>query len=199
LRSQRIDAAIVGAGPSLAAHLDRCNLSHRIFGAVMASWCNHMPSRTLLKSDGFASNLYDPDSAFTLATYCREQSLPYADVGLPVPIETFVSYGAAFQKRFVPQLEQIDITAVERTGGSFRLNTKNGDVVFVSRVVVAAGITHFGYIPRSILACRRNTLRTAPSIQMSPALSAAGWLSSAPEPLPLILPGSCRKPAPKLI
>jgi thioredoxin reductase len=113
----------------------------------MASWRNHMPSRTLLKSDGFASNLYDPGSAFTLAQYCREQSLPYADVGLPVPIETFVSYGVAFQKRFVPQLEQIDITAVERAGGGFRLNTKNGDVVFARRVVVAAGITHFGYIP----------------------------------------------------
>ena len=150
MRSYRIDAAIVGAGPyglSLAAHLDRCKVSCRVFGAVMSSWRNHMPSRTLLKSDGFASNLYDPDSAFTLATYCREQSLPYADVGLPVPIETFVSYGVAFQKRFVPQLEQIDITAVERTDGGFRLNTKNGDAVFASRVVVAVGITHFGYIP----------------------------------------------------
>lgn len=150
MTSSRIDVAIVGAGPyglSLAAHLGRCKLSYRIFGTVMASWRNHMPSRTLLKSDGFASNLYDPGSAFTLAQYCREQSLPYADVGLPVPIETFVSYGVAFQKRFVPQLEQIDITAVEGTGRGFRLNTRNGDVVFARRVVVAAGITHFGYIP----------------------------------------------------
>jgi lysine/ornithine N-monooxygenase len=150
MRSNAVDVVIIGAGPyglSLAAHLSVSKLSYRIFGTPMSSWRNHMLARTWLKSDGFASSLYDPESAFTLSHYCQEHSLPYADVGLPVPIETFVAYGLAFQKRFVPQLEEIEVTAVERTPGGFELTTQTGEIVRSKRVVVAAGITHFGHIP----------------------------------------------------
>jgi thioredoxin reductase len=113
----------------------------------MSSWRNHMPNRTWLKSDGFASSLYDPNSTFTLARYCQELSLPYADVGLPVPIETFIDYGMEFQKRLVPQLEETEVTAVAPATDGFELTTKTGDTVRSKRVVVAAGITHFGYVP----------------------------------------------------
>jgi lysine/ornithine N-monooxygenase len=150
MRSTAVDVAIIGAGPyglSLAAHLGAGKLSYRIFGTPMSSWRNHMLTRTWLKSDGFASSLYDPDSAFTLARYCQEQSLPYADVGLPVPIETFVAYGLEFQKRFVAQLEETEVTAVTRIPDGFELATQTGEIVRSKRVVVAAGITHFGYIP----------------------------------------------------
>ena len=150
MNSSTIDAAIIGAGPyglSLAAHLAATKLSYRIFGTPMSSWRNHMPWGTLLKSDGFASSLYDPGSTFTIAEYCRERSLGYSDVGLPVPIETFIAYGLEFQKRFVPQVEETDIIAVERTPGGFQLTTRSGDIVHAKRVVVAAGITHFAYIP----------------------------------------------------
>jgi lysine/ornithine N-monooxygenase len=150
LRSPAIDVAIIGAGPyglSLAAHLSACKLSYRIFGTPMSSWRNHMLTGTWLKSDGFASSLYDPNSAFTLASYCRELSLPYADVGLPVPIETFVAYGLEFQKRFVAQVEETDVTAVSRTPNGFALTTQTGETIRSKRVVVAAGISHFSYIP----------------------------------------------------
>jgi lysine/ornithine N-monooxygenase len=150
MRSTAVDVAIIGAGPyglSLAAHLGVGKLSYRIFGTPMSSWRNHMLTRTWLKSDGFASNLYDPDSAFTLARYCQEQSLPYADVGLPVPIETFVAYGLEFQKRFVAHLEETEVTGVTRIPDGFELATQTGEIVRSKRVVVGAGITHFGYIP----------------------------------------------------
>jgi thioredoxin reductase len=150
VKSSTIDVAIVGAGPyglSLAAHLAANKLSYRIFGTPMSSWRNHMPSGTLLKSDGFASSLYDPGSTFTIADYCRERSLPYSDVGLPVPIETFIAYGLEFQKRFVPEVEETEIIAVERTPGGFQLTTRSGEIVDTKRVVIAAGITHFAYIP----------------------------------------------------
>jgi thioredoxin reductase len=150
MRSTAVDVAIIGAGPyglSLAAHLGVGKLSYRIFGTPMSSWHNHMLTRTWLKSDGFASSLYDPDSAFTLDRYCQEQSLPYADVGLPVPIETFVAYGLEFQKRFVAHLEETEVTGVTRIPDGFELATQTGEIVRSKRVVVAAGITHFGYIP----------------------------------------------------
>jgi hypothetical protein len=131
MRSTAVDVAIIGAGPyglSLAAHLCVGKLSYRIFGTPMSSWRNHMLTRTWLKSDGFASSSYDPDSASTLAQYCQEQSLPYADVGLPVPIETFVAYGLEFQKRFVAQLEETEVTGVTRIPGGFELATQTGEI-----------------------------------------------------------------------
>src|SRR5271156_2593139 len=150
MRSTAVDVAIIGAGPyglSLAAHLGVGKLSYRIFGTPMSSWRNHMLTRTWLKSDGFASSLYDPDSAFTLARYCQEHSLPYADVGLPVPIETFVAYGIEFQRRFAPHLEEAVVTSVVPAADGFELTTDAGEIVRCKRVVVAAGITHFSFIP----------------------------------------------------
>lgn len=150
MASQVIDVALIGAGPyglSIAAHLHERKVAFRIFGSPMSSWRNHMPGGTFLKSDGFASSLYDPGSVFTLAHYCHERGLPYSDVGLPVPIETFVGYGLEFQRRFVPDLEQTDIVSLERIKTGFALVTQAGETIEARRVVVAAGITHFAYTP----------------------------------------------------
>jgi lysine/ornithine N-monooxygenase len=144
------DVTIIGAGPyglSLAAHLGKSKLSYRIFGTPMSSWRNHMLSTTQLKSDGFASSLYDPDSSFTLADYCREKSLPYADIGFAVPVETFIAYGLEFRRRFVDRLEETDVVAVEPSAEGFKLASQTGEQFYSKRVVIAAGITHFGFIP----------------------------------------------------
>src|SRR5277367_2963939 len=128
--SEMVDVVIVGAGPyglSIAAHLRKTRVKYRIFGAPMETWLDHMPAGMKLKSDGFASNLYDPESAFTLQHYCAEKNLPYADVGIPVPLETFVAYGLEFTKRFVPQLEHANITGIQRTGSGFELMTDKGE------------------------------------------------------------------------
>ncbi len=145
-----IDVAVIGAGPyglSIAAHLSARNVAFRIFGTPMSSWRNNMASGTLLKSYGFASSLYDPGSTFTLSHFCQEQGLLYSDVVDPVPIETFVAYGMEFQRRFVPNLEQTDITSLTRAPEGFALTTQTGELVLARRVVIAVGITHFGYIP----------------------------------------------------
>ncbi len=144
------DVAIIGAGPyglSIAAYLRKSKVQFRIFGTPMQSWSQQMPKGMLLKSDGFASSLYDPDSAFTLAHYCAENGISYSDVGLPVSRETFVAYGMEFQKRFVPTLEETNITSVKYKSGVFELLTAEGELVTARKVVVAAGITHFGYLP----------------------------------------------------
>ncbi len=144
------DVAILGAGPyglSIAAHLRKSNLLVRIFGTPMQSWRDRMPRGMLLKSEGFASSLYDPDSTFTLRHYCRENNLPYADVGLPVPLETFIAYGAEFQRRMVPHLEQTDIATIKRSPGGFALQTVSGETFEARKVVIAAGISHFSYLP----------------------------------------------------
>ena len=81
------DIAIIGAGPyglSIAAHLRARDIEHRIIGEPMQFWLGHMPKGMFLKSDGFASSLYDPGGHFTLRHYCEEHNIEYADLGTPV-------------------------------------------------------------------------------------------------------------------
>ncbi|MGH9512761.1 MAG: NAD(P)-binding domain-containing protein [Terriglobales bacterium] len=147
------DIAIIGAGPyglSIAAYLRRRGISFRIFGRAMDSWVSHMPKGMLLKSDGFSSNLYDPDEGLTLGKFCAQQGIEYADAGIPVHLETFTSYGLAFKDRMVPELEDSLVVALNRSPDGFVLTLDSGEVVTVSRVVLAVGITHFGYVPETL-------------------------------------------------
>jgi thioredoxin reductase len=100
-----------------------------------------------LKSEGFASNLSDPEAKFTLNAYCAEHSIPYADIGLPVPLKTFIDYGLEFQRRYVPDLENVQITSVKRPAEYFQLTTSAGELVRARQVVVATGIVDFAYLP----------------------------------------------------
>lgn len=64
-----------------------------------------------------------------------------------MPLEVFSAYGLEFQKRLVPTLEETDITSVRRTAAGFELETADKQTVRARKVVVAAGITHFCYLP----------------------------------------------------
>jgi thioredoxin reductase len=149
------DVAIIGAGPyglSIAAHLKALGVDFRIFGSPMAFWLKHMPNGMHLKSEGFASSLYDPNSRFTLEAYCRERGLPYAHIGSPVPLETFSSYGLEFQRRFVPELEDEWVTSVQRSAEGFQLTLGGGEVFTSRRVVVAVGLSYYEYLPPELAA-----------------------------------------------
>jgi cation diffusion facilitator CzcD-associated flavoprotein CzcO len=107
----------------------------------------HMPKGMRLKSEGFASSLYDPGSTFTLANYCRQKGLPYADTGFPVALETFSAYGLKFQERFVPELENKLVISLHRSTTGFRIDLDNGEVVAARQVVIAVGLSYFDYVP----------------------------------------------------
>jgi thioredoxin reductase len=146
----KCDVAIVGAGPyglSVAAHLSARNVSFRIFGPPMDTWRSAMPAGMFLKSEGFASSLSDPGNAFSLAHYCTAQGIAYADVGLPIPRDTFSDYGLAFQQRYAPDLDSRFVRSIERDEGGFWLTLEDGALVFASRVVLAVGISHYAYMP----------------------------------------------------
>jgi thioredoxin reductase len=148
-----IDVAIVGAGPyglSIAAHFRRRGIPFRIFGRPMDSWVSHMPSGSCLKSDGFASNIYDPDNEFTLQKFCAEQGIDYAHTGIPVRLETFSAYGLAFKKRMLPELDERMIENIDRSPEKFVLRLEGGETVEARRVVLAVGISHFEYVPEKL-------------------------------------------------
>jgi thioredoxin reductase len=144
------DVAIIGAGPyglSLAAHLRAEGVEHRIVGDPMQFWLGHMPRGMLLKSDGFASTLYDPKAEFTLRRYCEGHKIEYADLGTPVRVEDFCAYGLAFQRRFAPHLENKRVTLLERTRSGFTLQLSDGKSFAVQRVVIATGLSSFEHVP----------------------------------------------------
>lgn len=147
------DVTIVGAGPfglSLAAHLRAHDMNFRIIGNPMQSWRTLMPKGMLLKSAGFASTLYDPGRTFTLRRFCEEQGVPYHDFDLPIPLETFTSYGEAFQKRFAPDLEDENLVALKPCPEGFELSMESGRSFKTRKVVLAVGIDYFRNIPESL-------------------------------------------------
>jgi len=148
-----VDVAVIGAGPyglSVAAHLKARGVDFRIFGPPMHTWLNHMPKGMSLKSEGFASCLYDPKSQLTLETYCRAKDLPYEHVGLPVQLSTFCSYGLEFQQRFVPSLENNLVESLRRDPAGFTIGLDNGRAVTARRVVIAVGLTYFANMPSNL-------------------------------------------------
>lgn len=146
----RTEIAIVGAGPyglSLAAHLRDAGLPFRIVGRVMESWTEQMPEGMLLKSDGFASDLSDPNGRFRLHHYCAENNLPYHATCIPVELSTFANYGIEFQRRMVPELEDAKLIDLQRGDGEFFLTLDTGETFVARRVVLAVGISHYAYVP----------------------------------------------------
>lgn len=192
--SSTVDVAIVGAGPyglSVAAHLGGAGLSFRQFGLPMKLWRENMPGGMFLKSQGFASNLSDPDGAFTLRAFCQASGLPYADYGLPVSLDTFVAYGQWFQRHCAPGLEETLVTSVAAKDGQFELALANGDVAQARQVVLAIGVEHFAHIPDQLSwlpesACTHSSAHTDLSVFRGQRVVVVGAGQSALESAALL-------------
>jgi pyridine nucleotide-disulfide oxidoreductase len=147
------DVAIIGAGPyglSVGAHLQAAGVNFRIFGEPMEFWLKHMPKGMHLKSEGFASSLFDAEGRFPLAAYCKERGIPYADIGMPVPLEVFTEYGLEFQRRYVPNVERRKVNSLQKGHDGFTITLDNGEVLGARRVVIAVGLKYYEYLPQEL-------------------------------------------------
>ena len=131
-------------------------VSFRQFGLPMHLWRATMPRGMFLKSQGFASNLSDPAATLTLDAFCGATGRPYADYGLPVPLDTFVAYGEWFQSAADLDVEEVLVTGVSPAGDGYQLDLADGETLRARQVVVAVGVEHFAYLPeRAGRAARR--------------------------------------------
>src|ERR1700733_1938570 len=137
------DVAIIGAGPyglSAGAHLKAKGMAVRVFGEPMEFWAKKMPEGMLLRSPRVASNLSDPNRAFTLEAY---ETASKREPCAPLPLDTFVDYGRWFRLQLGSDLDPRAVLRVDRDQSGFRLTLQDGKEIRSSRVVIAAGIGPF--------------------------------------------------------
>lgn len=151
-----LDTTIIGAGPyglSIAAHLRANGHSYRIYGRPMESWRKFMPAGMILKSEPFASNLWDPDRRFTFERYCRAKRIPYEPVGEPLPLDRFLHYAEWFRQNTHEEPEDLTIGRIRRKpGGGFALEFANGQQIDSRRVVLATGHIAYRVMPPELAA-----------------------------------------------
>jgi thioredoxin reductase len=101
----------------------------------------------LLKSEPFASCLWDPQRRLTLERYCQEERLPYRRSGRPVSLAQFLNYAQWFRERAVPRVEDEQVVGLDRQGQGFAARLASGDAIEATNVVIATGQRDFRVIP----------------------------------------------------
>jgi cation diffusion facilitator CzcD-associated flavoprotein CzcO len=126
------------------------NADYAILGRPMGNWSCHMPHGMLLKSEPFASFLWDPKRRLTLERYCQEKQLPYRKSGRPVSLAQFLDYAEWFRDRAVPQVEDEEVVGLDRQGQGFVARLASGDAIEATNVVIATGQRDFRVIPSEL-------------------------------------------------
>jgi thioredoxin reductase len=144
------DITIVGAGPyglSIAAHLRKRRLPFELLGLAFESWRQFMPQGMLLKSERFASNLWDPERRYTLRRYCEQRRLPYHPVGDPLSLEHFLEYADWFREENALEPSAGKVSLLRRIPGGFGVSLSGGATFTSRRVVLATGPMPFRSLP----------------------------------------------------
>lgn len=138
--------AIIGAGPyglAAAAHLRRLGQEVTVFGRVMGAW-EQMPTGMLLRSFREATSIGDPDGRLTIDAFEQARG---REIPTPVPVSDFIEYGHWFREQTPVEVDPRLVRLVDHDGRSFKVTLADGEEATAGRVVVAAGIAPFVYVP----------------------------------------------------
>lgn len=137
---------VIGAGPyglSVTAHLQAQGVQPLVFGKTMELW-KKMPPGLCLKSIWSASSISDPAGKYTIDQYIAATNIPRQE---PIPLSLFLNYALWFQQQNVPDVDPVYVRLLAADGKGFHLELDDGRTVKASKVVVAAGISSFTYVP----------------------------------------------------
>ena len=138
---------VIGAGPhglAAVAHLRAARVPTCVFGESLEFWRETMRSGMWLRSSPRASSISDPAGEHSLARWRSENG---REIGRILHIQDFLAYCEWFQTRIVPDLDSRRVANVERAGEAFTITLDDGERFLASRVVVAAGLGPFAYVP----------------------------------------------------
>jgi thioredoxin reductase len=148
-----LETTIIGAGPyglSIAAHLKAKGRPYAMFGSPMESWRKFMPEGMILKSEPFASNLWDPGRQFTFERYCRAHALPYQPVARPLSLELFLKYAEWFRQSTRQEPQDKRVVCLRRAGEGFELRFADGEQLTSRQVVLATGHMSYQVMPAEL-------------------------------------------------
>jgi hypothetical protein len=103
-----------------------------------------MPGGMLLRSSPRASHISSPGCELALSRWAEEMGRKFGNI---LDIQNFIEYGEWFQRNAVPDLDRRLVANVARENGGFLLTLADGQQQPASRVVVAAGLGPFAYVP----------------------------------------------------
>jgi FAD-dependent urate hydroxylase len=151
-----VNTTIVGAGPyglTIAAHLRAAGLPFEIFGSALESWRRYMPEGMILKSEPFASNLWDPDRRFTFERYCKEKRMQYHPVGRPLSLASFLEYAEWFRQHTASEPQDIRIVRISRKQdrSGFTMTLSDGTLFTSRQVILATGHMAFRELPAQLI------------------------------------------------
>jgi FAD-dependent urate hydroxylase len=144
------DTVIVGAGPygvSIAAHLRAAGVPFQLFGTPLESWRKFMPEGMILKSERFASNLWDPKRKYTFERFSAERQISYQPIGNPLSLATFLDYAEWFRQRAVGDVSDVKVERIRSGAHGFTLDLAEGPLVEARHVILATGHMAFCYVP----------------------------------------------------
>jgi FAD-dependent urate hydroxylase len=145
--SESHPVVVIGAGPhglAATAHLRSAGVPTVTFGEPMSFWREAMPPGMFLRSSVRASSIDDPERKLTIREWgaAHDRKVPY-----PIPLEDFLEYGSWFQQQVAPDLDRRQVTSIARSNGGLAVTLADGETLVASRVVVAAGLAPFSYVP----------------------------------------------------
>src|SRR5262245_1746609 len=113
----------------------------------MSFWQENMPVGMLLRSNWSATNISDRHGELSLEEYQADSGKSFTT---PVPLDEFVQYGLCVQSKAVPDLDTRLVKRVDRNGDGFHIDLEDGQSLTAGRVVIAAGIKSFAWIPEAL-------------------------------------------------
>ena len=140
---ERVDVAIVGAGPyGLATAAHSVGLRSVVFGSPMSTWRRMQPDMQLRGSWDHMT-LTGPADRGTIWEYERETGAAKRD---PMTPPDFISYLDWFRERYVPCHVNADVDTISQNGDGLHVRSAAGDLI-AGTVVIAVGITPFSGRP----------------------------------------------------